>query len=217
MHALTNSLTFMRTRAGGNSEDSNGLIFRVLTHPLAPYVLPVFLWVVAWESQRLVSSLSLPPALMDAVYFTAGARIFSILIFGFRGVIGLVAGSAITHLYFTSDQYNLPQLDLLLYATVQTLVYFGIIKLYLKAISVDDDLTGFKISHVFWLVLLTAFIGTGLRHLFFDNFFQSTAPLSFVFWKGILEFVGRVVGSMLFLSVILCLGNVLVTTDKKST
>jgi hypothetical protein len=171
---------------------------RLLANPISPFGIPVLLWITAWYLQSHTSQLVAAPLGLDVIYFTLGARVFSILIFGFRGVVGTLLGALVTFTHVGSPQYQDPVWFLLTYSLINTLCVYAVI------LSTEHYLAkrSYSLAPSLRSVLVIMVVSSVTVTLIHEMLFRVVAPTPVVYGFSLdsvaLQVVSRVVGGMLF-------------------
>lgn len=191
-------------------------VYKVLSHPLAPYVIPVLLWLLAWKLQALTSTFVTAPLGLDVIYFTLGARVFSILVFGLPGAIGLVFGSFIAFLLFESPQYPDPIWFLISYSVINTLSVYLIVKFFDNDQTPTNEIRGICIRRMLGIMLISGLVVSTIHEVFFR--FVRLTPVSYDFgWDAFfMQTASRVIGGMLFVLLTLALGKLILSRNDQN-
>lgn len=187
------------------------LLCTILTSPFAPYVVPACLWVLAWCLQELFSSFVAAPIGLDVIYFTLGARVFSLLIFGLRGLIGLTLGSFITVFFLPSAQYPDPAWFLLTYTAVQSIFIYAIIKLFQRIYFDKQSLRGLSMKALFGIVACSSVSVPMIHAVLFRTIKPNPILYDFTTSAYLMQSASRIVGGMLFLLLLMLIGRVLLS------
>ena len=171
---------------------------KLFTHSLGPYSISVCLWIAAWCLQSFFSKLVTTPLGLDVFYFTLGARVFSILIFRFEGVIGLMIGSLMTNLFIGSAQYPDPLWFLFAYATTNTLVVYLIITIAERFAFDPIRLYGLSTSVILGIMTTSGLAVSAVHEIFFR--FLKPMPVTYDFNVAsmFIQTSSRIIGGMLF-------------------
>ena len=182
---------------------------RLLASPIASYAIPMCLWIIAWQLQAVTSAFVTSPLGLDVIYFTLGARAFSIMIFGFRGVIGLILGSLITNCFVGSAQYPDPLWFLTSYALANTLTVYALIEIVEHYFCDSPDDYGFSMRQMLGIMFVSGIVVSTIHEIFFRLIRPTPVPYDFSPDSFLIQIASRVVGGMLFIMFAILAGKLL--------
>ena len=167
------------------------------------------LWIIAWQLQAVTSAFVTSPLGLDVIYFTLGARAFSIMIFGFRGVIGLILGSLITNCFVGSAQYPDPLWFLTSYALANTLTVYALIEIVEHYFCDSPDDYGFSMRQMLGIMFVSGIVVSTIHEIFFRLIRPTPVPYDFSPDSFLIQIASRVVGGMLFIMFAILAGKLL--------
>ena len=175
--------------------------------PDIPYwawvVIPALAWLLAWAVQVHLPIFSYAPG-VAIIFFPAGVRTLSVLVFGWRGAVGVAIGTLITYLWFFDD---FPSSPTIFYGTMLAITSgfsaLAILKLVQWWHRIPIDLSTLRLKHILIIVISQGFLSSGLHQLIFHTVtispFYVEQPLSICLSTWLAMAVGDTLGSMLLL------------------
>lgn len=182
------------------------LVERVVNSPLMPYLFGFFGWTLLWQFQVFLNKLvpQLDFALgVSLIFLPAGIRTLSVLVFGFKGAVGVFFGAMLSTLQYMG---HIASMDLAVHTVIAAISAFSAwvaMVAVCKTRKIDDDLgqLGFYdvLAIVFSQGLLSATLHQVVFRLFhFDAAFETESwPQISMLWGAMA--IGDIVGSMILL------------------
>jgi len=161
------------------------------------------LWCLAWSLQSQLPLLYATGA--SIIFFPAGIRTLAVLVFGWRGALGVFAGSSITYLWFFETLYGAerPLTAVLYIALASALPAYLCMRLTLWWADIPNCLSRLTLKHITLIVvtqgltsataLLSIYLYSGLSPTYADL----PPDEALRTWAAIA--IGDILGSMLLL------------------
>lgn len=185
-------------------------------HGFIPYVVSAISWVGTWVLDQQLSFLHYATG-VSVVFLPAGIRTLAIFAFGFRGAVGIFAGSLITaNAYFTGDRQ----------IAIESIVAISMISAFSAYIAMEvvcrwrkiqEDLSSLNFNGVMYIVISQGVLSATLHKVIFyaENINQMQnveAKTMFINWLAMM--LGDVTGSMIVLTGIWAVFNRLYSKHK---
>ena len=182
------------------------LIERVVNSPLMPYLFGFVGWTFMWQFQLLLTKAipQLDFALgVSLIFLPAGIRTLSVLVFGFRGAVGVFLGAMLSTMEYMG---HVASMDFAVHTAIGAISAFSAwvaMVAVCKIRKIDDDLSqigfGDVLAIVFSQGLLSATLHQYVFRLFhFDAAFETESwGQIYTLWAGMA--IGDIVGSMILL------------------
>lgn len=181
---------------------------------LTPYLFGALGWLLMWELQTAIQTkiTALDYATgVSLIFLPAGIRTLAVLIFGFRGAIGVFIGCIFSTIEFLG---HLPMLDLWLVLTISAISAFSAYLMmqlvcWWKRIGAELDELAF--NDVLTIVFTQGLLSASLHQFLFarlnlDEVYVSPSAMeTFRLWAAMAA--GDVVGSMLLMLSAIALSN----------
>ncbi len=171
-----------------------------------PYLFGALGWTIAWQMQLLTQQLI--PALdyevgVSLIFLPAGIRTLSVLVFGFRGAVGVFLGCI-----FSTIEYmgHLPTLDasiLLIICAISAFSAYLMMQLVCWWQKIGHDLEELKFSDVLFIVFSQGLLSASLHQLVFarmhlEGVYSNPSTWdTFRLWAAMAT--GDIVGSMVLM------------------
>lgn len=171
-----------------------------------PFLFGALGWTIAWQIQLLMQQLI--PALdyevgVSLIFLPAGIRTLAVLIFGFRGAVGVFLGCI-----FSTIEYmgHLPTLDasiLIIICAISAFSAYLMMQLVCWWRKIGHDLEELQFSNVLFIVFSQGFLSASLHQLVFARMDLEGAYSNpsiwdtFRLWAAMAT--GDIVGSMVFM------------------
>ncbi len=175
--------------------------------PDIPYgawiAIPVAAWLLAWIAQIHLPVFDYIPG-VAIIFLPAGVRTLSVLIFGWRGALGVAIGTLITYLWFFDDIHE----TVTLFHGVMLAITSGFSALLmLKLVQwwqhLPTDLSTLRLKHILIIVISQGLLSAGLHQLIYHALpispFYETQPLHICLSGWLAMAVGDALGSMILL------------------
>ena len=175
--------------------------------PDVPYwawiAIPVVAWLLAWAAQIHLPGLSYAPG-VALIFFPAGVRTLAVLVFGWRGALGVAIGTLITYLWFFDDLHETVNLFngvmLALASGFSALLVFKLVQWWQR---IPTDLHNLRLKHILIIVISQGLLSATLHQLIYHAFvlspFYKTQTLDVCLQSWLAMAVGDTLGSMLLL------------------
>jgi hypothetical protein len=179
-----------------------------------PFLFGALGWTIAWQLQLLLQQLI--PALayelgVALIFLPAGIRTLSVLVFGFRGAVGVFLGCI-----FSTIEYmgHLPTLDasiMLIICAISAFSAYLMMQLVCWWRKIGSDLEELRFSDVLLIVFSQGLLSASLHQLVFSRMHlegaYSNASIwdTFRLWAAMAT--GDIVGSMVFMLSGIALAN----------
>jgi hypothetical protein len=193
---------------------ASNLIETFVNAKLAPYLFGALGWILMWELQ---GALQIHIAALDyatgvaLIFLPAGIRTLAVLIFGFRGAVGVFLGCNFsTILYFE----HLPALNLWLVLTISAISAFSaylMMQLVCWWKKIGAELDELTFNDVLTIVITQGLLSASLHQLVFAHlslggaYVDPTAIETLMLWAAMAA--GDIVGSMLLMLSAIALSN----------
>ena len=178
-------------------------------HPLPdiPYwawiIIPVAAWLLAWTAQVHLPIFDYLPG-VALIFFPAGVRTLSVLVFGWRGALGVAIGTLITYLWFFDDIHSTVNLFygvlLAMASGFSALFMFKLVQWWQR---IPTDLSTLRLKHILMIVISQGLLSAGLHQLIYHIIsispFYEAQPLQACLTSWLAMAVGDTLGSMLLL------------------
>lgn len=175
--------------------------------PDIPYgawiAIPTVAWLLAWTAQVHLPVFDYIPG-VAIIFFPAGVRTLSVLIFGWRGALGVAIGTLITYLWFFDDIYETANLFhgvmLAIASGFSALLMLKLVQWWQR---IPSDLSTLRLKHILIIVISQGLLSASLHQLIYHVFtlspFYETQPLHVLLNGWLSMAIGDTLGSMLLL------------------
>lgn len=186
----------------------------IVNAKLTPYFFGALGWTIAWQMQLLLQRLI--PELdyevgVALIFLPAGIRTLAVLVFGFRGAVGVFCGSI-----FSTIEYmgHLPALDasiLLIICVISAFSAYLMMQLVCWWQKISSDLEELQFSDVLFIVFSQGLLSATLHQIVFarmnleGTYSNPSTWDTFRLWAGMAT--GDIVGSMLLMLSGIALAN----------
>jgi hypothetical protein len=204
---LTQNPCIYRIRPKRQSKDPSLLNQPPRPIPDLPYwawiVIPMIAWFLAWAVQINLPVLNYAPG-VAIIFFPAGVRTLAVLVFGWRGALGVACGTLITYLwFFAAAQETISIFNGILLGMASGFSALLVFKLVQWWQNISADLSSLGLKHILIIVLSQSLLSSSLHQLLYHTLpfspFYATQPLHICLKSGLAMMVGDILGSMLLL------------------
>jgi len=175
------------------------------TLPDLPYwawiVIPMLIWLLAWAAQIHLPIFDYVPG-VAIIFLPAGARTLAVLVFGWRGAVGIAIGTLITSLWFFDiARDNITLVSAIMMAMTSGFSALLMFKLVQWWQNIPDDLSTLRLKHILTIVISQGLLSSSLHQLIYQNIisFYTGQPLPVLLNSWLAMAVGDALGSMLLL------------------
>ncbi len=170
---------------------------------VAWFLIPAIAWLLAWLIQINLPVFDYAP-FVAIVFFPAGVRTISVLVFGWRGAVGVAIGTLITYLWFFDQPYNLLSVASgALQALVSGFSAYFMFRLVQWWNRIPSDLASLRLKHIITIVVSQGILSALLHQLIYRSFdlaaLYETNALHIWIQNTLAMAVGDILGSMLLL------------------
>jgi hypothetical protein len=177
-----------------------------INSPLTPYLFGFIGWTLMWQLQvfltRAIPGLEFALG-VSLVFLPAGIRTLSVLVFGFKGAVGVFFGSMLSTVGYMG---HIASMNLWVYTTIGAISAFSAwvaMVLVCHIRGIDQDLNQVSFGDVLAIVFSQGLLSATLHQILFRQFhldpvFETHSwDHIFVLWAGMAT--GDIVGSMIML------------------
>lgn len=166
----------------------------VLDGSMSPYFFPIALWFACEEAQIYLSKLVDIPTTdwFYIIQFTHGARVLSILYFGFRGFISLLMMPLFYFYVLSLPSLNASDFSVLPLMTLQTFAVWITYEAVKKYRKLDVDLYGIRTLDIYLVIIASSLITA----FFIPPYASTSENMSKEVLIGF-NFMGKVVGGII--------------------
>lgn len=170
---------------------------------VAWFLIPVVAWLLAFAVQVNLPIFDYAP-FVAIVFFPAGVRTLAVLVFGWRGAVGVAIGTLITYLWFFDQPYNLLSVTSgALQALVSGFSAYFMFRLVQWWNRIPSDLASLRLKHIITIVVSQGILSALLNQLIFRSFdlaaLYESHSLHLWAQNTLVMAVGDTLGSMLLL------------------
>ncbi len=166
-------------------------------------LIPVVAWLLAWVVQVNLPIFDYAP-FVAIVFFPAGVRTLAVLVFGWRGALGVAIGTLITYLWFFDDLHETVNLFngvmLALASGFSALLVFKLVQWWQR---IPTDLHNLRLKHILIIVISQGLLSATLHQLIYHasviSPFYEKQTLDVCLQSWLAMAVGDTLGSMLLL------------------
>lgn len=183
------------TRIGTNSG------FQLLDSVFAPYVVGCLGWIAAWWLNQQMSFLEISTG-VALIFLPAGLRTLAVLIYGFRGAVGVFVGSLITGQRYFSGDREVSELALIVICLVSAFSAYVAMKAVCTWRHIPHDLRNLTLNDIFYIVISQGVLSATLHQVIF--FLENVAlaherAASTIAGQWLVMLAGDVSGSLLLI------------------
>lgn len=172
-----------------------------LKSPVAPYLLCSGGWLVAWWLNQKISFLEMSTG-VSLIFLPAGVRTVAVLVYGYRGAVGVLIGSFITGQAFFSGARAVSQGGLFAICAASAFSAYIAMRAVCRWRHVPNDLRNLTLNDIFYVVGSQGLLSATLHQvIFYVENVNSARQMAFtsiiIDWLAML--FGDITGSLLFL------------------
>lgn len=177
---------------------------------LTPYLFGFFGWYGTWLLQLQLNFLDYALG-VSLIFLPAGIRTLSVLIFGFRGALGVFAGSILSTIGYMGHIASMNLLNICTVAAVSAFSSYLMMVLVCWWRRIGNDLNELAFSDVLIIVFTQGLLSATLHQLIYAShpiesaYDQPTQAEAFRLWAAMAT--GDIVGSMILMLSAVALAN----------
>ena len=176
-------------------------LFNALKSPVAPFLLCSLGWMMAWWLNLQMPFLEKSTG-VSLIFLPAGVRTVSVLIYRFRGAVGVMIGSFITGQAYFSGNRLVSQGVLIAICAVSAFSAYIAMNSVCRWRHISPDLANLSLNDIFYLVGSQSHLSATLHQIiFYSQNVNSAQQLEFrsIFIDWLAMLTGDITGSLLFL------------------
>lgn len=182
---------------------------------LTPFLFGALGWTFAWQLQLLIQQLI--PALgydvgVSLIFLPAGIRTLAVLVFGFRGAVGVFCGCIFSTIDYMGHLPSLDAFMLLIICAISAFSAYLMMQLVCWWRKIGHDLEELQFSDVLFIVFSQGLLSASLHQLVFakmnlEGVYNNPSTWdTFRLWAAMAT--GDIVGSMVFMLSAIALANI---------
>lgn len=175
-----------------------------------PYLFGFFGWYSMWLLQLQLDFLNYAFGIA-LIFLPAGVRTLSVLIFGFRGALGVFAGAALSTIEYMGHIPTIDFLNILSIAAISAFSAYVMMVLVCRWRHIGNELNELAFSDVLIIVFSQGLLSATLHQMLYTlhdldaAYVNPTLPELFRLWAAMAT--GDIVGSMIFMLGAVALAN----------
>lgn len=177
---------------------------------LMPYLFGFFGWYIMWLLQLQLNFLDYAFG-VSLIFLPAGVRTLSVLIFGFRGALGVFAGAALSTIGYMGHIESMDILNILGIAAISAFSAYVMMVMVCRWRHIGNELNELSFSDVLIIVFSQGLLSATLHQLLYimhkldATYDNPTSAELFRLWAAMAT--GDIVGSMVFMLGAVALAN----------
>lgn len=150
--------------------ENNHRFRSLVEHPATPYLFGAIGWLSAWQIQKLF--MKLVPQIdyhlgIALIFLPAGIRTLSVLVFGFRGAIGIFIGAMISTFHYMGNLPNFNLLFSILVSAISAIAAWIAMVAVCHIRRIDNDLSQLRFGDIISIVISQGIISSALHQILF--------------------------------------------------
>lgn len=147
-----------------NKLQDESLLGSLLNFPITPYVLGIFLWMLAWWIQMGPARplFNFAPG-VELPFFPAGVRTLAVFAFGFPGAIGIFIGSLVTYFLYFPEMLGVSPIGTIGCAAASAFSSYVAMRLICAWNHIPQTLEGITFKSISWIVITQSLLSASLH------------------------------------------------------
>ena len=192
----------------------------IVNGPLTPFLFGFIGWYGMWSLQLQLTFLDYALG-VSLIFLPAGIRTLSVLIFGFRGALGVFAGSMVSTIEYMGRLPSMDYLNICLVAGISAFSAYLMMVLVCRWRHIGTELDELTFNDVLTIVFSQGLLSSTLhqliytRHSFEAAYDHPTLAEALRLWAAMAT--GDIVGSMILMLSAVVLANLLHRTQHQAS
>lgn len=155
---------YMQKQSATISQHESGVVASLMNFPMTPYVLGVFVWLLAWWVQMgpLRPLFNFAPG-VELPFFPAGVRTLAVFAFGFAGAVGIFIGSVVTYFLYFPEMGGVSSLGVLGCAASSAFSSYLAMRFVCDLRGIPGSMSGLTLGNIGWIVITQSVLSATLH------------------------------------------------------